>query len=67
MFLAAYEDAIGHTLGDVALWDGWALARSYYRVETSTRSGTRPAHQVICANESISLCIASALTATSPV
>ena len=28
-FLAAYEDAIGHPLADIALWDGWALARSY--------------------------------------
>jgi hypothetical protein len=29
VFLAAYEDAIGHPLADIALWDGWALARSY--------------------------------------
>jgi aminoglycoside phosphotransferase (APT) family kinase protein len=36
VFLAAYEDAIGHPLSDVALWDGWALARSYDRVETWT-------------------------------
>jgi aminoglycoside phosphotransferase (APT) family kinase protein len=36
VFLAAYEDAIGHPLADVALWDTWALARSYDRVETWT-------------------------------
>ena len=35
-FLAAYEHAIGHPLRDVALWDGWALARSYDSVETWT-------------------------------
>jgi aminoglycoside phosphotransferase (APT) family kinase protein len=29
VFLAAYEDAIGHPLADSALWDGWALSRSY--------------------------------------
>jgi aminoglycoside phosphotransferase (APT) family kinase protein len=29
VFLAAYEDAIDDVLGDVALWDGWAIARSY--------------------------------------
>jgi aminoglycoside phosphotransferase (APT) family kinase protein len=29
VFLAAYEDAIGHPLADIALWDGWALARSH--------------------------------------
>jgi aminoglycoside phosphotransferase (APT) family kinase protein len=33
-FLAAYEAAIGQTLGDVALWDGWAVARSHDTVET---------------------------------
>lgn len=36
IFLAAYEDAIGHPLTDIALWDGWALARSYDTVETWT-------------------------------
>lgn len=36
VFLGAYEDAIGHPLSDIALWDGWALARSYDRVETWT-------------------------------
>jgi aminoglycoside phosphotransferase (APT) family kinase protein len=36
VFLAAYEDAIGHRLSDIALWDGWALARSYDSVETWT-------------------------------
>lgn len=36
VFLAAYEDAIDHPLGDVALWDGWAVARSYDRVESWT-------------------------------
>jgi aminoglycoside phosphotransferase (APT) family kinase protein len=35
-FLAAYEDAVGHTLPDTALWDAWALARSYDTVETWT-------------------------------
>ncbi len=36
VFLGAYEDAIGHPLSDIALSDGWALARSYDRVETWT-------------------------------
>jgi aminoglycoside phosphotransferase (APT) family kinase protein len=34
VFLAAYEAAIGQTLGDVVLWDGWAAARSHHGVET---------------------------------
>jgi aminoglycoside phosphotransferase (APT) family kinase protein len=34
VFLAAYEAAIGQTLGDVGLWDGWAVARSHGTVET---------------------------------
>jgi aminoglycoside phosphotransferase (APT) family kinase protein len=34
VFLAAYEAAIGHALGDLVLWDGWAVARSYELVET---------------------------------
>jgi aminoglycoside phosphotransferase (APT) family kinase protein len=34
VFLAAYEDAIGSTIDDVALWDGWAAARSHEAVET---------------------------------
>jgi aminoglycoside phosphotransferase (APT) family kinase protein len=29
VFLAAYENAIGHPLDDAPLWDGWALARSH--------------------------------------
>jgi aminoglycoside phosphotransferase (APT) family kinase protein len=29
VFLASYQDAIGHPLADVPLWDGWASARSY--------------------------------------
>jgi aminoglycoside phosphotransferase (APT) family kinase protein len=29
VFLNAYEDATSHQLADVALWDGWALARSH--------------------------------------
>jgi aminoglycoside phosphotransferase (APT) family kinase protein len=33
-FLAAYEDASGHPVADVALWDGWAVARSHDTVET---------------------------------
>jgi hypothetical protein len=36
LFLAAYEDAIGHPLADIARWDGWALARSYETFETWT-------------------------------
>ncbi len=36
VFLAAYEHAIGHRLTDIALWDAWALARSYEIVETWT-------------------------------
>lgn len=28
VFLSAYEEAIGRPLGDIGLWDGWALARS---------------------------------------
>jgi hypothetical protein len=34
VFLAAYEAAVGQTLGDVGLWDGWAVARSHTPVET---------------------------------
>ena len=33
-FLAAYEAATGQALGDVVLWDGWAVARSHDVVET---------------------------------
>ena len=34
LFLAAYEAAVGRTLGDVVLWDGWAVARSHDAVGT---------------------------------
>jgi aminoglycoside phosphotransferase (APT) family kinase protein len=34
LFLAAYEDAAGQPLADIALWDGWAVARSHDTVET---------------------------------
>jgi aminoglycoside phosphotransferase (APT) family kinase protein len=34
VFLAAYEDATGHPVADIWLWDGWALARSHDGVET---------------------------------
>ena len=34
VFLAAYEAAIGQTVSDLALWDGWAIARSHDLVET---------------------------------
>jgi aminoglycoside phosphotransferase (APT) family kinase protein len=34
VFLLAYEDATGHRVGDMALWDGWAVARSHTFVET---------------------------------
>jgi aminoglycoside phosphotransferase (APT) family kinase protein len=34
VFLAAYEAAVGQALGDVALWDNWAAARSHDAVET---------------------------------
>jgi aminoglycoside phosphotransferase (APT) family kinase protein len=34
VFLAAYEAASGQALGDVALWDGWAVARSHDVVES---------------------------------
>ncbi len=34
VFLAAYEDASGHPVADVPLWDGWAVARSHGIVET---------------------------------
>ena len=34
VFLAAYEDGIGRAIDDIALWDGWALARSHDAVET---------------------------------
>jgi aminoglycoside phosphotransferase (APT) family kinase protein len=34
VFLAAYEAVIGQTVGDPALWDGWAIARSHDAVET---------------------------------
>jgi aminoglycoside phosphotransferase (APT) family kinase protein len=36
VFLAAYEDAAGHQVADIALWDGWALARSHDMVESWT-------------------------------
>jgi Ser/Thr protein kinase RdoA (MazF antagonist) len=36
VFLAAYEDALGEPLPEIALWDGWALARSHDVVETWT-------------------------------
>jgi aminoglycoside phosphotransferase (APT) family kinase protein len=29
VFLSAYEAAIGWSIGDVGLWDGWAVARSH--------------------------------------
>jgi aminoglycoside phosphotransferase (APT) family kinase protein len=29
VFLTAYEEAIGHRLGNISLWDRWALARSH--------------------------------------
>jgi Ser/Thr protein kinase RdoA (MazF antagonist) len=34
VFLAAYEDGTGRTIDHVALWDGWAVARSHDAVET---------------------------------
>lgn len=34
VFLAAYEDAAGCPVGDMALWDCWAVARSHDNVET---------------------------------
>jgi aminoglycoside phosphotransferase (APT) family kinase protein len=34
VFLAAYEDGIGRTIDDLALWDGWAVAHSHDTVET---------------------------------
>ncbi len=34
VFLAGYEAVIGQTVGDPALWDGWAIARSHDAVET---------------------------------
>jgi aminoglycoside phosphotransferase (APT) family kinase protein len=34
VFLAAYENGIGRTIDDPALWDGWAVARSHDAVET---------------------------------
>jgi aminoglycoside phosphotransferase (APT) family kinase protein len=33
-FLAAYEAAVGRSVADVVLWDGWAVARSHDAVET---------------------------------
>jgi aminoglycoside phosphotransferase (APT) family kinase protein len=33
-FLAAYQAAVGEAVGDVALWDCWAVARSHDTVET---------------------------------
>jgi aminoglycoside phosphotransferase (APT) family kinase protein len=33
-FLEAYQDAVGEAVGDVALWDSWAVARSHDTVET---------------------------------
>ncbi len=34
VFLSAYEVTIGQTIGDMVLWDGWAIARSHDAVET---------------------------------
>jgi aminoglycoside phosphotransferase (APT) family kinase protein len=34
VFLAAYEDATGQRFLDMALWDGWAAARSHDSVES---------------------------------
>jgi len=34
VFLAAYEDATGHPVADIGLWDGWAVARSHGIVES---------------------------------
>jgi aminoglycoside phosphotransferase (APT) family kinase protein len=34
VFLAAYQDRIGRTIDDMALWDGWAVARSHDTVES---------------------------------
>lgn len=34
VFLAAYEGAIGCTIDDIALWDGWAVTHSHEAVET---------------------------------
>ncbi len=34
VFLAAYEDAVGRTIDDKALWDAWAVARSHDAVDT---------------------------------
>ena len=34
VFLTAYENAIGHPLADLGLWDGWAVARSHGMVES---------------------------------
>jgi len=36
VFLAAYEARTGHAIDDIALWDGWAAARSHGSVETWT-------------------------------
>jgi aminoglycoside phosphotransferase (APT) family kinase protein len=34
VFLAAYEDELDRKLGDMALWDAWAVARSHDAVES---------------------------------
>jgi aminoglycoside phosphotransferase (APT) family kinase protein len=34
VFLSAYEHATGQPVADIALWDGWAVARSHGTVET---------------------------------
>jgi aminoglycoside phosphotransferase (APT) family kinase protein len=34
VFLTAYENAIGHPLADLGLWDRWAVARSHDMVES---------------------------------
>jgi aminoglycoside phosphotransferase (APT) family kinase protein len=34
VFLAAYQDAAGHPIADVGVWDAWAVARSHDMVET---------------------------------
>jgi aminoglycoside phosphotransferase (APT) family kinase protein len=35
-FLAAYEDAAGQAMENIALWDGWALARAHDVVDSWT-------------------------------
>jgi len=52
VFPAAYEDGIGRMIDDIALWDGWAVARSQLRDlrapgDAATRCPQRTLHLAV--------------------